>query len=605
MLPFCRPADSSGYTKIFVVADVSAMTAWVDYIPVQAADESDPVANRVEALGYQEVNSLADDTGLTAFVDYIPVALVTGRTSPWTTGADGYIPVFNKVGDLGGVAYNPTFSNVQFLMNMNGADTSTTMDDLSDSNHTITTVGTMTHSTEQFKFGTSSLKFGDGTGDYLTMPAALDTAMSYHTEAGHFMTLEAWIYPTAVDELQTIFGNRDATNGWDCLLHTDNLIYINGYGNSTSRFNEASTGFPVALNEWTHIVVEKNGTAWKVFINGVEAISLTQTGGLTLSGNPQLGNTYANATRDFIGYMDAIRYTEGENVYSFAAFTPPTVAPAEAAETVPASSDWGVPGDYTLTQTDTALDPASDRVGGIAFNADGTKFYYSENSDDSIWYGTLSTPYDISTYTNVGSFDDLANVSWTQIQWSDDGTYFFVLDQFTDDIERFTCSTPYDLSTAATPHGQVWDYVSSGGMANDNTAFTWNADGTKLYLYGQDASDANKEKVFSFAASTPYDFTTLGTVVKSSEMVAAAVAVKGGMIVSPDESIIFYRHDTDQIRKFTMSTPGDVTTGTDSGSTGFLDTGLLLSGLFMTPDASTLMSGGDGGTDSVFWTFTK
>jgi len=277
---------------------------------------------------------------------------------------------------------------------------------------------------------------------------------------------------------------------------------------------------------------------------------------------------------------------------------------ADAASTGP-SSDWGVPGDYTHTQTDTALDAAADRVGGVEFNADGTMFYYAENGDDAIYYGTLSTAYDISTYTNTGSFDDGANVSWKQIQWSDDGTYFFALDQFSDDIERFTCSTPYDLSTAATPHGQTWDYVASGGIANDNVAFRWNADGTTLYLYGQDASDASKEKVFSFAASTPYDFTTLGTVVKSAEMTSAVVAVSGGMIVSPDESIIFYRHDLDQIRKFTMSTPGDVTTGTDSGSTGFLDTGLNLTGLYMTPDASTMISGGDGGTDSVFWTFTK
>ena len=225
---------------------------------------------------------------------------------------------------------HPTFTNVQFLVNANGADTTTSFTDLSNSAHVITNVGTMTNSTDQFKFGTSSVKFGDGSSDYFTMPAQLDTDMDYFNAANIF-TAEAWVYPTALDELQTIFGHRSATDGWDCYIAaTDGSMYIQAFGTSVIRVNEQTATGVISANEWTHVAVEKNLTEWKLFVNGALVASATASGSVGQSTRAWLGNTFTNSTRDFIGYMDAIRYTEGENVYSFAAFDVPTEAPQES-----------------------------------------------------------------------------------------------------------------------------------------------------------------------------------------------------------------------------------------------------------------------------------
>ena len=102
MLPACTPSDASGDTVVFVLADVTGLREWVDYIPVQEVALDSTLINKTDPGGFRQVNSLGSSSGLTAFVDYLPVFVVSGRTTPWSTDPDGYIPIYAATGAVGG-----------------------------------------------------------------------------------------------------------------------------------------------------------------------------------------------------------------------------------------------------------------------------------------------------------------------------------------------------------------------------------------------------------------------------------------------------------------------------------------------------------------------
>ena len=91
------PLPYNGY-PIYVLSDVTGLTEWVDYIPVQ--QEQGGRAMSYDLAGYLMGEAVADTTGLTAWVDYIPVYAVSSRTIPWYVGANGYIPYYEVVSGI-------------------------------------------------------------------------------------------------------------------------------------------------------------------------------------------------------------------------------------------------------------------------------------------------------------------------------------------------------------------------------------------------------------------------------------------------------------------------------------------------------------------------
>jgi hypothetical protein len=94
MIPVSRPVNKNGNLVVFVLADLTGLRAWVDYVPVVYVTGR---PDRYDENGAIEVETLADTTGLIAWVDYIPV--VEGSedvTLQWRTDAGGYIPVVEE-----------------------------------------------------------------------------------------------------------------------------------------------------------------------------------------------------------------------------------------------------------------------------------------------------------------------------------------------------------------------------------------------------------------------------------------------------------------------------------------------------------------------------
>lgn len=231
------------------------------------------------------------------------------------------------VGDVaGGGGQNPAFSNVKLLLNFNGPDESTTFTDLSNDAVTVTPTGGAKNDTAQFKFGTSSLN-QNANGDSLTLPQSLQDTMAYAT-VDNLMTLEMFIRFSSLGSADTPFSFRGTLGGlgW---------VVVNGVSqlqvfNSSTLILQALGSFTALTDVWYHFCIEQDGRDWTIYIDGAVDASGTASNEATLGNQvPRIGQDRAVTTRSVRGWMDAVRYTQGELVYG-GPFTPPTSAPPES-----------------------------------------------------------------------------------------------------------------------------------------------------------------------------------------------------------------------------------------------------------------------------------
>jgi hypothetical protein len=190
----------------------------------------------------------------------------------------------------------------------------------------LETVGNAQIDTSVKKYGTGSMEF-DGSGDYLKTP--IDTKQTWNFGTGDF-TVEAWVYPTAAGSLDVILGTNSggATGGWQIIYDSPNA----GVWNFNFQVSGGPYGFSLgslSLNTWSHIAVTRSGTTVRTFVNGTQITSSTTGGGSNIAestGTLYIGQAYENiGGRDFNGYIDDLRITNGVARYT-SAFTPPTAA---------------------------------------------------------------------------------------------------------------------------------------------------------------------------------------------------------------------------------------------------------------------------------------
>jgi len=161
-----------------------------------------------------------------------------------------------------------------------GAGNGTTAKDSSGLNNTGTLSGTTW--TTSGKFG-NALSF-NGTNARVTIPdaASLDLTTG--------MTLEAWVYPTAL--------SGGTTNGWRAIILKEtagNLVYCL---RANSNYNRPATGLLIGnekrlygvsqlpLNTWSHLAATYDGASQRLYVNGVQIASRAQTGSMSVSSAP-------------------------------------------------------------------------------------------------------------------------------------------------------------------------------------------------------------------------------------------------------------------------------------------------------------------------------
>ena len=243
-------------------------------------------------------NTWATPAGITRSVQTI--------TSPTTLGnaANTDYVVFSNMAR----STDSSFSNVSLLLNMNGANNSTSLVDESNNNWSITANGNAKISTAQSKFGGSSAYF-DGTDDYLSFTS--NTTTNFGT--GDFC-FETWMRLDTIGRSQCLIAGT-AANSFGVRFGTGfspSSPPTNGLNLFRAGADFEYCTFTFVINTWYHIAVVRQSSVIKFFVDGTQ-ITTQGSGGSNYNfpaeGAVRIG-TSDILGEDFQGYLDDLRVTK-------------------------------------------------------------------------------------------------------------------------------------------------------------------------------------------------------------------------------------------------------------------------------------------------------
>jgi hypothetical protein len=214
--------------------------------------------------------------------------------------------------------------NTSLLLHFDGTNGSTTFTDSGPNALAVTATGTAQISNAQSKFGGTSAYLDKGFSGGLTSAALVGDSASFGFGTGDF-TLDGWFYATSLGGA-TMFSVGTFGNG--LLIRrqggTNDDIYVAG-----TSYNYPD-GLGLNLNQWTHIAVTRESGVLKVFLNGVQRLSVTAGDDLGASQPFVVGAALHSIDEEpwgamdaFEGYVDAIRVVKGLAIWS-EDFTPPS-----------------------------------------------------------------------------------------------------------------------------------------------------------------------------------------------------------------------------------------------------------------------------------------
>ncbi|MET0243845.1 MAG: LamG domain-containing protein, partial [Flavitalea sp.] len=177
----------------------------------------------------------------------------------------------------------------------------TNITDISGNGNTAAiTVGALWTSSP-IQFSGNALNF-DGGNDVVTIP---DNSTLQLTNA---LTIETWVYATSTSAVQNVIAKSSqlvnqgyifprTDNGWNTVTF---YLYIAG------GWRTLSAPFP-SRNAWHHLAATYDGANMRVYINGVLASTMPQTGNVAVNSNALALGNQPGYTEYFTGSVDDIR----------------------------------------------------------------------------------------------------------------------------------------------------------------------------------------------------------------------------------------------------------------------------------------------------------
>ena len=226
----------------------------------------------------------------------------------------------------------------------------------------------------------------NGTTDYLTFPS--NAAYAFGT--GDF-TIECWLYRTLATGNQQIFINN---NSGGMQFYTDASQLFTITNSLVAVLVTSSIAF--TLNTWNHLAVSRSGTTLKIFVNGAQAGSVTNSTNWT-----QTAYTTGSSGSDFIsGYISNFRVVKGTAVYT-AAFTPPT-APLTAITNTSLLLNGTNAGIYDATAKNLETTVGSAQASTAQSKFGGSSMLFNGTTDYLTFIDTPATRLGTSNFTVEG-----------------------------------------------------------------------------------------------------------------------------------------------------------------------------------------------------------
>jgi hypothetical protein len=142
----------------------------------------------------------------------------------------------------------------------------------------------------------------NGTNSWVTIN---DTALLHLTTG---MTLEAWIYPTALSgQNRTVILKQYTTTDSSFELYaTEEVPYPITYVHTTDYYSAQGPTLP-PLNTWTHLASTYDGSMLRMYLNGVQVGSTTVTGNMKTGSGPLRIGGNSLWGEYFQGLIDEVR----------------------------------------------------------------------------------------------------------------------------------------------------------------------------------------------------------------------------------------------------------------------------------------------------------
>lgn len=278
----------------------------------------------------------------------------------------------------------------------------------------------------------------------------------------------------------------------------------------------------------------------------------------------------------FVGLVSGLGYN-GNPVLTFS--PPPTSVQASAASTIDGSSrvigitslTGGIGYGLTAPIVQFEYPPnifsegyyvtnssilAGDGLEGMYVRSDGIKVYTASLfSGDRIREFTLSSPWNISTLTQVNGFDVSADFNYTTgVELSPDGIYMYVSGGQSGSykIVTYYLATPWNILSASKIHELATN--SPGGVR-------LKSDGTKVYILDLTTPDIIKQ----YDLGTPWDLSTRsGSITGQLDVntITGDNSLLGFSFFENGTKLLAVGSEVQSIFEFDLSTPWDVSTGT-------------------------------------------
>ena len=348
-----------------------------------------------------------------------------------TTGiVDGTVLYWTTTGTTSGADFSDgVVSGSVTITNNSGTVTRTVLADLTTEGTetfvfnllTGSTSGTIVASTSSANIldtSTSPLNYSvnfNGSSQYLVLP--LNSGFAIGT--GDF-TVEAWVYPRALQYWGTIIAGANYGSGSDWGFYT---------GDGTSRYpffqmtnNGADTILAtsfIPLNTWSHLAVTRSSGTVRIFINGILSNSGTfATQSLDNSYQKGIGGCYnGNGNTLLNGYISNLRVVKGTAVYT-AAFTPPTTALTAITNTSLLTCKGGTIADastnaLTITNTGTALVSGENPFGNYSMSFNGSSQYLTVPQNTAFAFDTGDFTIEAWIYTTSSATQRIVSINNT------------------------------------------------------------------------------------------------------------------------------------------------------------------------------------------------
>jgi hypothetical protein len=315
--------------------------------------------------------------------------------------SSSYVNLNNIVltGTTTGDAYYP---QVAALLHFDGVNGSTVITDNSKNNLYVTASNGAAISTAQSKFGGASVLF-DGTNDNLTI--ASNSVFDFGTND---FTIEFWVYFNALSTSRMLVerwttGNA---NSWQIYWRSTGTSIAFLVGSSTILLQDSNTT-RITTGQWYHIAVTRSSSTNRLFINGTQVASATDSTSLTNSLPLAIGTQTSTGTNYLNGYIDELRITNGYARYT-SNFTTSSIAFADG------GGDIGKALVVNSTATGVSIGTAGYLSSQLAkawvnFNGTGTvairdSYNVSSITDNATgqYYVNFSTPMNNTNYAVFG-----------------------------------------------------------------------------------------------------------------------------------------------------------------------------------------------------------